>query len=149
MWKSLLGFSVYLPSLGYLRPSSLCCSKPQPWTELWSLGRNHTCVCVCVFHEGQARLQLLVPPLPTLGCAAFSVPEEETASWPGLLGTFQASETLALGPKDVQTGLGICAVAPSTWLCIDLLWNGITQTRTQDPLRTTRLVTAPDCSSPK
>lgn len=96
-------------------------SKPQ-WSLLFQTpvpGRNHTCI-LFIFHEGQARLQLLVPPLPALGCAVFGLLEEEAASWPGQLGTFQASETLVLGPRDIQTGLVTCVAALSTWLCTGL-----------------------------
>lgn len=83
--------------------------------EVWEETMHVFCFVLFVFHEGQARLQLLLPPLPALGCAAFSLlEEEEAASWPGLLGTLQASKTLAPGPRDIQTGLETCAVAQST-----------------------------------
>lgn len=87
-----------------------------------------------LFHEGQARLQLLAPPLPALGCAAIGLWRRPGASWSGLLGTFQASETLALGPRDIQTGLGTRAAAPSTWLCFGLSsWDGNTLKKNPNP----------------
>lgn len=127
-------------------------SKPQ-WSLLFQTpvpGRNHTCI-LFIFHEGQARLQLLVPPLPALGCAVFGLLEEEAASWPGQLGTFQASETLVLGPRDIQTGLVTCVAAPSTWLCTGLTSrNGNTQEKTQiPPSRATRFDMDTDCSFPE
>lgn len=106
MRKKLLRFSVFLPCQG-------CLSGPLVLKTLALDGTMESgkkpCMCfvLFVFHEGQARLQLLLPPLPALGCAAFSLLEEEAASWPGLLGTFQASKTLARGPRDMQTGWGL------------------------------------------
>lgn len=111
----------------------------------------YICFVLFLFHEGQARLQLLVPLLPALGCAAISLLEMVKSFLVRLAWNISGLRDTSSRTQGHRDRLETCAAAPSTWLCFGLSSrNGNTQEKIQvPPSRATRVVMAPDCSFPE
>lgn len=123
----------------------LLLQTPTPNRTMESEENPYMCFVLFLFHEGQARLQRLVPPLPALGCAAISLLGEVSSFLARFAWNISGLRDTSSETQGHTDRLGTCAAAPSTWLCFGLSsWNGNTWEKIQvPPSRATRVVMAP------
>lgn len=99
-----------------------------------------------LFHEGQARLQLLVPPLPALGCAAISLLEETRSFLARFTWNISGLRDTSSGTQGHTDRVGNLCSCPKY---LAVLWFAIMEWKHTEEKSKSHLAEPPDLSWPQ